>query len=79
MCDAVLFASVEVLRHRPCAGVAGGEEHGHESGAVGSKDHRYKHATNAKVTIEEDGTATIKTRWGQTYVTKLEPVEEPPF
>jgi len=33
----------------------------------------------AEVTVEEDGTATIKTRWGQTYVTRPEPVDEPPF
>jgi hypothetical protein len=33
----------------------------------------------AEVTIAEDGTATITTRWGQTYTTKPEPVEEPPF
>jgi hypothetical protein len=37
------------------------------------------HATKADVTIAEDGTATIKTRWGQTYTTNPEPVEEPPF
>jgi hypothetical protein len=43
------------------------------------RHHRYKHAAKAEVGIEEDGTATIKTRWGQTYTTKPEPVEEPPF
>ncbi|MEV6604005.1 DUF222 domain-containing protein [Kutzneria sp. NPDC051319] len=43
------------------------------------RHYRYKHATKAEVSIAEDGTATVKTRWGQTYVTKPAPLDEPPF
>jgi hypothetical protein len=46
---------------------------------LGPRHHRYKHATNAEVTIADDGTTTIKTRWGQIYTSKPEPVDEPPF
>ncbi|WP_211767953.1 HNH endonuclease signature motif containing protein [Kutzneria sp. CA-103260] len=48
-------------------------------GPLDRRHHRYKHATNAKVVIADDGTTTIQTRWGQTYTTKPDPVEEPPF
>jgi hypothetical protein len=43
------------------------------------RHHRYKHATKAKVTIAEGGTTTLETRWGLTYTTKPEPVEERSF
>jgi hypothetical protein len=56
-----------------------GKSTGTNLGPLDRRHHRYKHATKAEVTIAEDGTATIKTRWGQTYTTKPEPVEEPPF
>ena len=56
-----------------------GKSTGTNLGPLDRRRHRYKHATKAKVTIAEDGTATIETRWGQRYVTKPEPVEEPPF
>jgi len=56
-----------------------GKSTGKNLGPLDRRHHRYKHATNAEVSIEEDGTTTIKTRWGQTYVTRPEPVEEPPF
>jgi len=56
-----------------------GKSTGRNLGPLDRRHHRWKHATKARVTIEEDGTATIETRWGQTYVTKPEPVEEPPF
>jgi hypothetical protein len=56
-----------------------GKSAGTNLGPLDRRHHRYKHATKAEVGIAEDGTATIKTRWGQTYTTKPELVEEPPF
>ena len=56
-----------------------GKSTGTNLGPLDRRHHRYKHATNAEVAIADDGTTTIKTRWGQTYTSKPEPVEEPPF
>ncbi|WP_211769325.1 HNH endonuclease signature motif containing protein [Kutzneria sp. CA-103260] len=56
-----------------------GKSTGTNLGPLDRRHHRYKHATKAKVVIADDGTTTIETRWGQTYTTKPEPVEEPPF
>ncbi|QUQ65813.1 HNH endonuclease signature motif containing protein [Kutzneria sp. CA-103260] len=56
-----------------------GKSTGTNLGPLDRRHHRYKHATKAKVSIAEDGTATVETRWGQTYTTRPEPVEEPPF
>lgn len=56
-----------------------GKSTGANLGPLDRRHHRYKHATKAKVTITDDGTTTIETRWGQTYTAKPEPVEEPPF
>jgi hypothetical protein len=55
-----------------------GKSTGTNLGPLDRRHHRYKHATKAKVTIAEDGTTTLETRWGLTYTTKPEPVEEPP-
>jgi hypothetical protein len=54
-----------------------GKSTGTNLGPLDRRHHRYKHATKAKVTIAEDGTTTLETRWGLTYTTKPEPVEEP--
>ncbi|MEV6608550.1 DUF222 domain-containing protein [Kutzneria sp. NPDC051319] len=43
------------------------------------RHHRYKHATNAQITLADDGTTTLTTRWGHTYATTPEPLDEPPF
>ncbi|QUQ67015.1 hypothetical protein JJ691_47430 [Kutzneria sp. CA-103260] len=56
-----------------------GKTTGTNLGPLDRRHHRYKHATKAKVTIAEDGTASIQTRWGQTYSTKPDPLDEPPF
>ena len=48
-------------------------------GPLDRRHHRYKHATKAKITIADDGVTTISTRWGQTYSTVPDPVDEPPF
>jgi len=56
-----------------------GKTTGKNLGPLDRRHHLWKHATKAKVTIDEDGTTTIETRWGQTYTTRPEPVEEPPF
>jgi hypothetical protein len=55
-----------------------GKSTGTNLGPLDRRHHRYKHATKAKVTIADDGTTTLETRWGLTYTTKPEPVEEPP-
>ncbi|MFI9383152.1 DUF222 domain-containing protein [Kutzneria sp. NPDC052558] len=56
-----------------------GKSTGTNLGPLDRRHHRYKHATDAKIGIADDGTTTIDTRWGQRYVTRPEPVEEPPF
>ena len=56
-----------------------GKTTGKNLGPYDRKHHRYKHATNAKVTIADDGTTTMTTRWRQTYTTTPDPLEEPPF
>ena len=56
-----------------------GKSTGTNLGPLDRRHHRYKHATKAKVTIADDGTTTLETRWGLTYTTKPEPVDEPPF
>ena len=56
-----------------------GESTGTNMAPLDRRHHRHKHATKAEVSIAKDGTATVKTRWGQTYVTKPEPLDEPPF
>ncbi|MFI9386676.1 DUF222 domain-containing protein [Kutzneria sp. NPDC052558] len=56
-----------------------GKSTGTNLGPLDRRHHRYKHATDAKIGIADDGTTTIETRWGQRYVTRPEPVEEPPF
>ena len=56
-----------------------GKSTGKNLGPLDRGHHRYKHATNAEVTIADDGTTTIKTRWGQTYTTTPELLDEPPF
>ena len=55
-----------------------GKSTGTNLGPLDRRHHKYKHATKAKIDIAEDGTTTLTTRWGQTYTTKPEPVEEPP-
>ncbi|HTI22805.1 MAG TPA: DUF222 domain-containing protein [Kutzneria sp.] len=56
-----------------------GKSTGTNLGPLDRRHHRYKHATKAKVTIADDGTTTLETRWGLTYTTTPEPVDEPPF
>ncbi|MEV6604582.1 DUF222 domain-containing protein [Kutzneria sp. NPDC051319] len=56
-----------------------GESTGTNMAPLDRRHHRYKHATNADVSIAKDGTTTVTTRWGLTYVTKPEPLDEPPF
>jgi hypothetical protein len=56
-----------------------GESTGTNLAPLDRRHHRYKHATNAEVTTAEDGTTTLKTRWGLTYTATPEPLDEPPF
>ena len=55
-----------------------GKSTGENLGPLDRRHHKWKHATKAKVDIADDGTTTLTTRWGLTYTTKPEPVEEPP-